>query len=179
MIGAREPNASQSFNQQKKIIQEILKKKPLTNAKYGLVLYADKGRINFRLAGGIPIMMLNELLKILPWQNDGSRVDKGIKKALHLFEDQPETRKRIVAFINRPSDASYDELTATREEVASKGVKLIVVTMGTGYDTDEFITMAPNEGDRVAFDSSGSNDVVSELKKVANETIDAIMQGKF
>ena len=176
VIGAREPNASQSFNQQKKIIQEILKKSTLTKAKYGLVVYADNGRINFRL-GSVPILILNELLKILPWQKDGSRVDKGIKKALRLFEDRPETKKRIVAFINRPSDASYSELTDTREEAVSKGVKLIVVGMGTGYDTGEFVTMAPRKGDQVFFDSSGSSDVVSKLKQAATYTIDALMQG--
>ena len=177
VIGTREPNASQSFNQQKKIIQEILKKSTLTKAKYGLVLYADKGRINFRLAGGVPITILNELLNILPWQKDGSRVDKGIKKALQLFEDHPDSSKRIVAFINRPSDASYSELKDTREEVESKGVKLIVVGMGTGYDTGEFVTMAPRKGDQVIFDSSGSSDVVGKLEQAATYTIDAVMQG--
>ena len=179
MIGARPPNASESFAHQKKIIQEILKASTLTHANYGLVVYADYGRINFRLAGGVPSSILNELLNILPWQKDGSRVDKGIQKALELFEDKPDTRKRIVAFINRPSDASYSELKETREEAHSKGVKLAVVGMGTGYDTGEFLKMAPKYDDRVFFDSEGSSDVVRDLERAATDTVVAIMQGTF
>jgi hypothetical protein len=177
VVGASEPNASESFDQQKKIIQEILKKSTLTNASYGLVMYKDKGHVNFRIDSGVPSSILNELLNILPWQKNGSRVDKGIKKALHLFESRSEAKKRIVAFINSPSDASYSELKATRDQAVSRNVKLIVVGMDRGYDTGEFLNMAPNYEDRVIFYGDGSSDVKSELEQAAEDTIQAIMQG--
>ena len=177
MIGARQPNASESFNQQKKIIQKILKKSTLTDARYGLVIYSNEGQVNFRIDNAVPKSILNELLNVIPWQRDGSRVDKGIKKALELFGSRPEAKQRIVAFINSPSDASYNETKEVRREAESKGVKLIVVGMGRGYDTGEFLNMAPNYEERVFFDGTGSSDVTRELEQATVDTIEAIMQG--
>lgn len=144
---------------------------------YGLVAYTDEAQVKFRINSDVPIAILQSSLSLLNWQKDGSRVDKGIRKAMELFESRPERKKRIVVFINSPSDASYNQLKDAAQKAEKRGIKLIVVAMGQKYDTGELLIMAPKYQDRVLFDGTGSTNVTSKIEKAADDTIAAIMQG--
>ncbi|XP_028393641.1 mucin-5AC-like [Dendronephthya gigantea] len=181
VVGARTPNASDSFVQQKKIIQNILENPKLNNVSspiinYGLVAYTKEAQVKFRINSDVPMTILQSSLSLLTWQKDGSRVDKGIEKAMELFESRPERKKRIVVFIDSPSDASYSELNEAAQEAEKRGIKLVVVAMGQKYDAGEFLIMAPRYQDRVLFDGTPPSNVTSRIKKAADETIAAIMQ---
>ena len=169
MIGARNPNASESFEEQKRIIKTVLKKKKLNNVHYGIVVYTDKGEVIAPLSGNV------QTLNDLKWEKDGSRVDQGIKKAIEGFKNN--SIRRIVTFINRPSNATYSELDETLLETEKKDIKLIVVAMGDVYDAGEFVKMAPKYNDRVFFDARGSDNITRESEQAANDIIKAIIQG--
>ena len=179
MIGARIPNARKSFDQQKKIIENTVKDSALNDVRYGLVMYTEAGQTYLRKDSPLPTpVLVNEILNKTSWERDGSRVDKGIRKAIEQFGSDTESKRRIVAFINAASDASYSEMKETRLEAERNGIKLIVVGMGSRLDTGEFINLAPKYGDRVVFVGAELEDDTKELSQAATDVVTAIKQGK-
>lgn len=179
MIGARIPNARKSFDQQKKIIENTVKDLALNDVRYGLVVYTEAGQTYLRKDSPLPTpVLVNEILNKTSWERDGSRVDKGIRKAIEQFGSDTDSKQRIVAFMNAASEASYSEMREARLEAERNGIKLIVVGMGSRLDTAEFINLAPKYGDRVVFVGGELEDDAKELSQAATDVVTAIKQGK-
>ncbi|XP_046851026.1 collagen alpha-6(VI) chain-like [Xenia sp. Carnegie-2017] len=80
VLGARNPFASRDFDVMKKIAQEMIKQPRPSGTLYGFVTYSDRGIT--RLTPDIPKEILMKLLDLIPWQNEGTRVDKGLRRVL-------------------------------------------------------------------------------------------------
>lgn len=156
-----------------------MKDSTLNDVRYGLVVYTETGQTYLRKDSPLPTpVLINEILKKTSWEREGTRVDKGIKKAIEQFGNDTESQKRIVAFINAASGASYSEMKETRLEAERKGIKLVVVAMGSRYDTGDLLNLAPKYEDRVVFVGTGLGNDTNELGQAATDIVTAITQGK-
>ena len=179
MIGARNPDAIKSFEQQKKMIENTVKDLTLNDVRYGLVVYTETGQTYLRKDSPLPTpVLINEILKKTSWEREGTRVDKGIKKAIEQFGNNTESQQRIVAFIDAASDASYSEMKEARLEAERMGIKLVVVGMDSKYDTDELLNLAPKYQNHVFFVGTTLENDTNELGQAAIDIVTAITQGK-
>ena len=178
VLGARNPHASRDFDTMKKMTQEILKQPRPSNTRYGFVTYGDEAQTRQSL--DVPKEILPRLLDIIPWLNEGTRVDKGVEKGIEVFNEpsRPNAEKILIVFTNDKTTSSNQALDEARTKAEEAGVKIIVIGLGSRVDPAQMRRLVPDNDDVILVDIVGDEDEVNRrVKETADQVTETSKRG--
>jgi nucleotide-binding universal stress UspA family protein len=173
VLGARNPHASRDFDTMKKIAQEMLRQPRVESTRHGFVTYGDKAQT--RLTSDLPKEILTQLLDLVPWQKEGTRIDRGVVRGIELFNQpsRPNAKKVLVVFTNDKTRASDQLLDDARKIAENAGVKVVVIGLGSRVDPAQIRRLVVDNDDVILVDATGDEDMVNRKVK---ETADKITE---
>ena len=181
VLGSRNPHASRDFDTMKKMTQEILKQPRPSNTRYGFVTYDDEATT--RQALDVPKEILPLLLDIIPWQKEGTRVDKGVEKGIEVFKEpsRPNAQRIMIVFTNDVTSSSNQELDEARSKAEEAGVKIIVLGLGSRVVPAQMRRLVPDNDDVVLVDVVGDDEdeVNHRVKEIADQVTETAKKGLF
>lgn len=177
VLGARNPFASRDFDVMKKIAQEMIKQPRPSGTLYGFVTYSDRGIT--RLTPDIPKEILMKLLDLIPWQNEGTRVDKGVEKGIEVIREgnRPGAKKLLIVFMNDKTTASSDNLMNVRRMAEESGVDVIVIGLGSRVSPEQMVQLVTDVDDIILANINGEVD--SAVKKIADKVAETSRKGMY
>ena len=152
------------------------------DVRYGLVVYDTKGHTRMRLATNEPKEFLEQLLGLIPWRREGTKMDKGVEKGLELLgkPSSPGAKKVIVVFTNGKIASSDQALAKIRRLIENQGVKVIAVGLGSRVDLRQLNHLLPDYENIVLVDVTGDeHDVIRKVKDAAHKIGEASKRGKI
>ena len=173
VLGARNPRGSLDYDAMKKITQKILDQPRPDSTRYGFVTYDDSAQTRQTL--DVPKQILKQLLDIIPWLGEGTRLDKGIEMGIKLFNQpsRPDAEKVLVAFTNDKTSSTNEALGELRRKADEAGIKVIVIAMGSRVDPAQIRRLVPNNENVILVDVIGDDD---EIRRKVKETADTITE---
>ena len=177
VLGARNPYASRDFDTMKKIAQEMLKQPRLGSTRYGFATYGDKAQTRQTL--DIPKEILTQLLDLIPWQREGTRIDRGVVKGIELFNQpsRPNAEKILVVFTNDKASSSNQLLDDARNMAESAGVKVVVLGLGSRVDPAQIRRLVQNDDDVILVDVDDEDTVDRRVKETADKVTEVSKKG--
>jgi hypothetical protein len=157
----------------KKITQEMLRQPRAGSTRYGFVTYDDKAQT--RLTLNIPKEILTQLLDLIPWQREGTRVDRGVDGGIEVFNQpsRPNAEKILLVFTNDKTSSSNQILDEVRKRADAAGVKIVVIGLGSRVDPAQIRRLVPNNDDVILVDVAGDED---EVDRKVKETVDKVTE---
>ena len=179
VLGSRNPHASRDFETMKMITKEMTDQPRVSSTRYGFVTYDDKARRRLNLDTSKDI--LTQLLDLVPWQREGTRMDKGIDEGIEIFKQtgRPNAEKILVVFTNDKTSATNQALDDVRKRAEKEDVKIVVIGLGSRIDIPQIRRMAPDKNDVIFVDVVGDEDEVNrKVKEVADQVTETSRKGE-
>ena len=177
VLGARNPHASRDFEAMKKITREMLRQPRVGSTRYGFVTYGDKAQTRQTL--DIPKEVLMQLLDLIPWQREGTRMDRGVEKATEVFNQpsRPNAEKIVVVFTNDKTTSSNQLLDDVRKKAEAAGVKVVVIGLGSRVDPAQIRRLVKDNDDIILVDVTDEDEVNRKVKETANKVTESSKKG--
>lgn len=165
-MGSSEPNAQNVFNEQKDIVNDIIRDEP-NDVKYSLIQYETEGR---KLAGFNDfedVSRFRKFIETLTWKGDGVGLEDALKKANSLFEKEgrPFSKRVLVVFTDGRVDSSSTALEKAVKPLNDKNVKIIPVVLKEPVDESNVEILLPKGQEPVRKSSQRPNDTDDTVKE--------------
>ena len=164
MMGSANPNAKETFDKEKKIVNSMVETPTNVFVKYGVVQFGKTSKTKIPLGNYVDENELKKRVKTLPWDEEGKFLDEGIKIAGEEFEKngRPKARKVLVVFMDGNDDSDKDKLKKVTEPLKKNNTKIVPVILGEVDEEKVKELMTPNKKPKKGKDPKKMSKLLAE-----------------
>ena len=152
VISAQSSNAYRTFPHMKKIITDIMQNYSANKIHYAVMVYGDEPSLQLTFSQRITDQeKLQELVNSIPNVKGGAALDKALRKAKEIFDEDEAVRagavKVLVIIADEASSGNKEDAKAAAKELDVNRVEIITVAVGKEAGHDELENLTSTKGD--------------------------------